>query len=233
MWTYVLGGFLGWLTTIFFAGTLANYIVKLINKKWGKKISASPAGKKSLALLMRVFVKNHRYFGIGAFIALFLHFALQVWTFGVSISGVVAAALLVLQTALGIYAFIKKKPRKGIWFHAHRSIAILLIAGIALHLLIPSVIHTNSSLSAGTPNSSAADLKVFTLDELSKYNGQDGQPAYIAYQGIVYDVSNVPQWKNGTHNGEKAGTDVTNYISKSPHGEKVFSDLPQVGTLQN
>lgn len=79
---------------------------------------------------------------------------------------------------------------------------------------------------------SVTDMKVFTLDELSKYNGQNGQPAYIAYKGIVYDVSNVPQWKNGMHNGEKAGTDVTDDISKSPHGEKVFTDLPQVGTLQ-
>lgn len=232
MQTYMLGGFLGWLTAILFAGTLANYIVKLINKKWGKKISASPAGKKILTLFMKVFVKNHRYFGLGAFIALLLHFVIQFLGFGVSISGVIAAVLLVLQTALGIYAFIKKKPRKGIWFIAHRSFAILLIVGIALHLLIPSMIHTTPSLSGNTSNASAAELKVFTLDELSKYNGQDGQPAYIAYQGIVYDVSNIPQWKNGTHNGEKAGTDVTNDISKSPHGEKVFSDLPQVGTLQ-
>lgn len=233
MLIYKLGDFLGWLTAILFIGTIANYIMKFISKKWGKKISASPAGKKILTLFMKVFIKNHRYFGIGAFVALLLHFILQFLNFGFSVSGVIAAALLIAQVVLGVYAFIKKKPRKGVWLIVHRSIAILLILGIALHLLIPSIIHAASPLSENTSSTSAAaGLKVFTLDELATYNGQNGQPAYIAYKGIVYDVSNVPQWKNGTHNGEKAGTDVTNDISRSPHGDKVFADLPQVGTLQ-
>lgn len=229
---YRLGGFLGWITVILFAGTIANYILKFSNKRWGKRISASSTGKRLFTFLMKVFIKNHRFFGIGAFIALLLHFIIQFLQFGFSISGVIAAVLLILQVVLGIYAFIKRKPRRGAWFIAHRSIAILLILGVALHLLIPAVIHTSSSLSENTSSMSVTDMKVFTLDELSKYNGQNGQPAYIAYKGIVYDVSNVPQWKNGMHNGEKAGTDVTDDISKSPHGEKVFTDLPQVGTLQ-
>lgn len=232
MWIYKLGDFLGWLTIILFAGTIANYIVKFISKKWGKKISTSPTGKKIFTYFMKVFIKYHRYFGIGAFIALLLHFILQFLNFGFSISGVIAAALLIVQVVIGIYAFIKKKPRKGIWLIAHRSIAILLILGIALHLLIPSITHVSSPLSENTSSTSAAGLKIITLDELAKYNGQNGQPAYIAYKGIVYDVSNIPQWKNGTHHGEKAGTDVTNDISKAPHGDKIFADLPQVGTLQ-
>ncbi|MEA4847170.1 MAG: cytochrome b5 domain-containing protein, partial [Clostridiaceae bacterium] len=218
-----LGGVLGWLTIVLFIGTLSNYVIKFINKKWGKKIFSSPAGKKSLTFLMKVLVKNHKYFGMGAFLALFLHFVLQFLRFGLSISGVIAGILLMAQAALGAYASIKKKPRKGTWFIAHRSIAVLLILGIALHLLIPSVISLSSLSPANGSNTAAAESKVFTLEELAKYNGQDGQPAYIAYKGTVYDVSSVPQWKNGTHNGEKAGTDVTNDISKSPHGEKVFA----------
>lgn len=229
---YRLGNFLGWLTIILFAGTIANYVVKFVSKKWGKKISASPTGKMVLAFFMKAFIKNHKYFGIGAFIALLLHFILQFLSFGFSISGVIAAALLILQVVLGVYALLNKKPRKGIWFIVHRSIAILLILGIALHLLIPSILHTASSSPENVSISSAAGLKAFTLDELAKYNGRNGQPAYIAYKGIVYDVTKAPQWKNGTHNGEKAGTDVTNDISRSPHGDKVFADLPQVGTLQ-
>lgn len=233
MLIYKLGSFLGWLTIILFAGTIANYIVKYINKKWGKQILSSPAGKKIIAVFMKVFVRNHKYFGLGAFIALFLHFIVQFLNFGFSISGIIAAALLILQVVLGIYATVKKKPRRGMWFIAHRSIAFLLFLGIAFHLFIPSVIHTASPLPAATLSASVAEQKAFTLDGLSKYNGQNGQPAYIAYKGVVYDVSNVPQWRGGTHNGEKAGTDVTNDISKSPHGERVFSGLPQVGILKN
>ncbi len=230
---YKLSNFLGWLTIILFAATIANYIVKFVSKKWGKRISASPLGKKVLAILMKLFVKSHRYFGFGAFVTLLLHFTVQFLNFGLNISGVIAAALLILQVVLGIYATAKKKSRRGTWFIAHRSIAVLLILGIAFHLLAPSVIHTVSPLPETTSSTSAAGQKTFTLDELSKCNGQNGQPAYIAYKGVVYDVSNVPQWKGGTHHGEKAGTDVTNDISQSPHGERVLADLPQVGKLKN
>ena len=233
MLLYKLGEFWGWLTIIFFAGTVANFIMKLMNKKWGKQISASPSGKKAMAVLMKIFVRNHRYFGFGAFLSLLLHFIIQFLRFGISISGIVASAFLVLQVVLGFYASANKKPRRGVWFVVHRSVAVLLIAGIAVHLWIPSVVHTASSLPLNTTSSSSSALREFTPEDLSSYNGQNGQPAYVAYKGIVYDVSNVPQWKGGLHNGETAGTDLTDEISKSPHGDKVFADLPQVGTLRS
>ena len=34
--------------------------------------------------------------------------------------------------------------------------------------------------------------KTFTRDELRKYNGQNGADAYIAIDGIVYDVTHSP-----------------------------------------
>ena len=37
--------------------------------------------------------------------------------------------------------------------------------------------------------------KVFTLAELAQYDGQDGRPAYFAYEGQVYDASSIPNWK--------------------------------------
>ena len=43
--------------------------------------------------------------------------------------------------------------------------------------------------------------RIFTAEELAKYNGQDGNPAYVAIDGTVYDVSNVPAWRNGKHHG--------------------------------
>lgn len=74
--------------------------------------------------------------------------------------------------------------------------------------------------------------KVFTLDELKKYNGLNGTPAYVAVNGVVYDVTNAEKWKNGKHEGVTAGVDLSNAISSSPHGISILNKLPVVGTLK-
>jgi predicted heme/steroid binding protein len=248
------GGLFGWLIIISFGGTILNYIIKFINRKWGKKISGSAGGKKTLGLLMKIFVRNHKIFGFATVLFLLLHFISQFTRFGINLTGALAACILLLQVFLGMYAVQAKKPRKGLWFILHRTIAFLLLLAISLHLLLPNILRlpsaaSSSSVPAVTDTVSTADAssvsettsaadtsasteKVFTLDELATYNGQNGQPAYVAYKGIVYDVSSIPNWSGGKHNGETAGTDLTNEISKSPHGDKVFADLPVVGTLE-
>lgn len=72
----------------------------------------------------------------------------------------------------------------------------------------------------------------FTLEELASFNGADGKPAYIAVDGVVYDVSNNAAWGGGTHFGLTAGTDVTSEF-KTCHKEQILSKLPRVGVLKN
>ena len=96
---------------------------------------------------------------------------------------------------------------------------------------VPGAVSTSV---AGTSDSAAAD-RVFTTEELATYNGKDGQPAYVAVNGVVYDVTDVPEWANGEHaNGQlTAGQDLTEEITnESPHGLSVLDDLPVVGTLE-
>ncbi len=38
------------------------------------------------------------------------------------------------------------------------------------------------------------DMLKLTLDELAMYNGKDGQAAYVAIEGVVYDVTGIPSW---------------------------------------
>lgn len=71
----------------------------------------------------------------------------------------------------------------------------------------------------------------FTLSELALYNGKNGAKAYIAISGIVYDVTNVAQWRNGSHNGYKAGVDLTVAFANSPHSASILSGLTVIGTL--
>lgn len=73
---------------------------------------------------------------------------------------------------------------------------------------------------------------VLTVEELALYNGQDGKPAYIAVDGVIYDVSSVEYWSGGTHNGFTSGLDLTNEIKNiSPHGLVKLDGLPIVGRL--
>lgn len=84
--------------------------------------------------------------------------------------------------------------------------------------------------ASGSP--SASEELTLTLEQLAAYNGQNGQPAYIAVDGVIYDVTNVPEWKSGLHNGFTAGQDLTEAIkSTSPHGVSKLSSVPAVGKL--
>jgi predicted heme/steroid binding protein/uncharacterized membrane protein len=70
-------------------------------------------------------------------------------------------------------------------------------------------------------------------DELGKNNGKNGNPAYIAHQGNVYDVTKSAKWKNGFHMlRHNAGGDLTAEIAAAPHGVEVLARYPQVGVLK-
>lgn len=88
-----------------------------------------------------------------------------------------------------------------------------------------------TTTAAATTASSQAGLEL-TLAELAKYNGKDGNPAYVAVDGIIYDVSASPAWKNGGHNGFEAGKDLTNEIKTiSPHGVVKLDNVPEIGRI--
>ncbi len=75
-------------------------------------------------------------------------------------------------------------------------------------------------------------MKTFTKDELAKYNGKNGMPAYIAHKGKVYDATGSSLWEMGEHQGmHVAGQDLTKDVLDAPHEEDVLTRLPQVGDL--
>jgi len=82
-----------------------------------------------------------------------------------------------------------------------------------------------------TSGDSETELKTFSKEELAKYNGKDGNPAYIAVDGTVYDVTDVPQWKDGVHADKyEAGKDVTNELNtQAPHSASKMDGVPVVG----
>ena len=76
-------------------------------------------------------------------------------------------------------------------------------------------------------------MREFTLDELSKGNGADGNPVYVAHEERVFDVSASKLWKDGLHmKRHRAGTDLTTAIQAAPHTPEMLERFPQVGIVK-
>lgn len=75
----------------------------------------------------------------------------------------------------------------------------------------------------------------FTLEEIKqKYNGENGNPSYVVVDGIVFDVTNIDEWANGSHHGLSVGEEHTESFY-SCHGQKLDmlkKKLPIVGYLK-
>ncbi|MGD2206768.1 MAG: cytochrome b5 domain-containing protein [Anaerolineae bacterium] len=75
-------------------------------------------------------------------------------------------------------------------------------------------------------------MQRFTREELADYDGKNGGPAYIAFEGRVYDVSHSFQWQRGRHQvRHQAGVDYTDGLDQAPHGSDLLERLPVSGLL--
>jgi len=75
-------------------------------------------------------------------------------------------------------------------------------------------------------------MQRLTKKELAQYNGVGGAPAFIAYEGKVYDVSRSFLWQNGRHQVlHTAGLDLTAGLDQAPHGADLLERFPVIGIL--
>ncbi len=73
------------------------------------------------------------------------------------------------------------------------------------------------------PCEAEAALVVIPLAELRRNNGERGARKYVAYRGIVYDVTDCPKWRPDMHEQlHFAGQDLTSELPDAPHREDVF-----------
>ncbi len=76
-------------------------------------------------------------------------------------------------------------------------------------------------------------MKEFDADELARFNGENGNPTYIAYDGKVYDVSESKLWRKGQHmNRHRSGCDLTRDMQAAPHESNVLERYPRVGIFK-
>jgi predicted heme/steroid binding protein len=75
------------------------------------------------------------------------------------------------------------------------------------------------------------DFPLYTKAQLALRNGQDKPQIWVAYQGLIYDVTISKLWRNGKHYEHWAGQDLTEELADAPHNEKVFDKFSVVGRL--
>lgn len=99
----------------------------------------------------------------------------------------------------------------------------------------PSISQTTTPQPSG-PTTTAVPAREFTLDELAQFDGLEGRPAYVAVDGVVYDVSGSTQWAQGSHSscslGASAGRDLSELIRQAPATMRaLLEQMPVVGSL--
>jgi hypothetical protein len=128
-----LGEFLGFCTIVFFVLAMLNYVVKFINRKFGSSLKAYPRFQIAFSFFLNFIVKWHKLFGLLSIMTLLAHFLIQLNNFGIRLTGVMAAILLLVQGALGIYG-AKARHKGKSWIIIHRTIAVLLLVAIIVHV---------------------------------------------------------------------------------------------------
>jgi predicted heme/steroid binding protein len=75
------------------------------------------------------------------------------------------------------------------------------------------------------------ELTTYTKSELALRNGQDRPEVWVAYKGIIYNVTKSRLWRNGKHYEHWAGQDLTDELKDAPHSATVFDKFEPIGKL--
>lgn len=77
-----------------------------------------------------------------------------------------------------------------------------------------------------------SDYPYYTKGQLALRNGQDRDEVWIAYKGVIYDVTKSRLWRNGKHYEHWAGQDLTPELKDAPHSATVFDKFDIIGYLE-
>lgn len=75
------------------------------------------------------------------------------------------------------------------------------------------------------------DLPIYSLGQLAQRNGQDRDEIWIAFNGLIYDVTRSRLWRDGKHYEHWAGQDLTDELARAPHTQRVFERFEPIGRL--
>jgi predicted heme/steroid binding protein len=76
------------------------------------------------------------------------------------------------------------------------------------------------------------ELNQYSKQQLALRNGQEKPEIWVAFKGLIYDVTESRLWRNGKHYEHWAGQDLTEELKDSPHTETVFEKFLVIGVLK-
>jgi len=142
---------------------------------------------------------------------------------------------IIILSVTGILLTISRVPTWEIFYTTR--FGILLSIKIFLFLIMASTaaivtfvigpkIRKRKTMDPTQPKS------ILSQDDLRYFDGAENKPAYIAYNGKVYDVGSSQFWNGGTHfKKHSAGNDLTDVLKTAPHGEDRVFRMPEVAKL--
>jgi predicted heme/steroid binding protein/uncharacterized membrane protein len=142
---------------------------------------------------------------------------------------------IILISITGILLSIARIPSWHVLYTTRFGILLSVKVFLFLIMLASAIIVTlyvgpRLRRQKRAPVTSAAGR--YTSDELAGFDGKEGRPAYVAYKGMIYDVTASRFWKDGSHlKKHAAGNDLTEALKTAPHGEEKILAMPVAGTL--
>ena len=146
----------------------------------------------------------------------------------------IVATAFVVHTSFAISLAMR---RWGWWILSGKLGLVMVYLMLMVGLIYANNYHRNTvattvNIASSSSSATAADVissqKIFSLKELAQYDGQNGQPAYVAVDGVIYDLTSV--FRSGTHFGYQAGQDLSSAFHQQ-HSTNILSRYPIVGKL--
>ncbi len=142
---------------------------------------------------------------------------------------------MIVLTATGVPLTIAKIPTWEAFYTTRFGILLglkLILFGLMVISATVVTFVIGPKLRRRTSAPPLPQQKQYTLGELSRFDGSEKRPAYIAYKGKIYDVSSSKLWIEGNHvRKHLAGNDLTEALKTAPHGEEKIFTMPFVGEL--
>lgn len=103
---------------------------------------------------------------------------------------------------------------------------VLFLLMVAVGITAITVVHRRMAAQSKAPLPEG-DV---SPDTIGHYDGADGRAARIIHEGVMYDVTSSPLWKDGRHFGKhRAGADLTEALGGAPHGPEVLQRVKALG----